>query len=317
MSKDYKEILTPVGRLVQGDCFRARTHDAEGNPLVIKNGPNAGQPRVEYFMGIAIPKTDPGWPVVWEAIKSEAIKGYPHLSAHIQPLASPADIGQLQFAFKITDGDSTLPNKKGTVPSSKPGFPGNWIMAFSNGFPPKVYTNGGAELITNPELVKCGYYVRIYGSVRSNGSAQQPGVYLNLSMVERVGYGEEIATGPDPFIFGGTPAELPAGASTTPLAPKTPIAQPAPLAQPQPAAQPAPLAQPQPAAQPAPLAQPQPAAQQAQPAHSNVQPAPEFLNGPAPVEVKRLDANGSAFTEAQLTAAGYTPEMIETMPVAQ
>lgn len=321
------ELLTPVGRLVQGDCFEGQTTDAEGNPLVIKNGPNAGQPRVDYFMAIAIAKTDPGWPAIWEAIKAEAIKGFPHLTAHIQPLASPADIGQLQFAFKVTDGDSTLPNKKGVVPSSKPGFPGNWVIGFSGGFAPKVYTKGGAELITNPELVKRGYYVRIYGSVKGNGSAQQPGVYLNHSMVELVGYGEEIVTGPSgDAIFGATPAAaLPPGASATPLAPQTPIAQ-------QPAQAAAPVATPQPAAQP--VATPQPAAQPAQaatPAPSNVQPAPDFLNGPAaapaapaqpaaapaPVEVKRLDANGNAFTEAQLAGAGYTPEMIAAMPVAQ
>ena len=44
MAKDLVEILTPVGRIVQGSCFEAKTHDLQGNPLVVKTGPNAGQP---------------------------------------------------------------------------------------------------------------------------------------------------------------------------------------------------------------------------------------------------------------------------------
>ena len=55
-NQNLTQILTPVGRLVQGDCFEPQTTDAEGKPLLIKNGPNAGQPRVEYFMAIAVPK---------------------------------------------------------------------------------------------------------------------------------------------------------------------------------------------------------------------------------------------------------------------
>lgn len=307
MSNKATEILTPVGRLVMGDCFEGQTTDAEGNPLVIKNGPNAGQARVDYFMGIAIPKTDPAWPPIWEAIKQEAISGFPHLAAHIQAIATPADIGQLQFAFKVTDGDSTLPNKRGTAPNTRQGFAGNWVLGFSGGFAPKVYSKGGAELITNKEMVKRGYYIRIYGSVKGNGSAQQPGVFLNHSMVELVGYGEEIVTGPSgDAIFGQAPAALPAGASATPLAPQTPIAQ---------ATAAAPVAA-------APVAQP--AAQAAAPAPSTVQPAPDFLNGPAtpatpaaPVaEVKFLDANGAAWTEAQLLAAGYQPAQIQALPRA-
>ena len=120
-------------------------------------------------------------------------------------------------------------------------------------------------------------------------------------MVELVGSGEEIVTGPDGnAVFGGAPAGvLPAGASATPLAPATPMAAPAPQA-----------------AAPAPMAAPAPQAAAPTPAPSNVQPAPDFLNPQAaapavPTEVKYLDANGQGpFTEAQLLAAGYTAEML-------
>lgn len=311
-NQNLTQILTPVGRLVQGDCFEPQTTDAEGKPLLIKNGPNAGQPRVEYFMAIAVPKTDAGYNEVWAAIHGVARAAFPSLFDAAGNCINP------KFAFKVTDGDSQVPNTKGTKPCDREGFPGNWIMNFSGGFAPKCYTAGGAELITDPNMLKRGYFIRIYGSVKGNGSMQQPGIFLNHSMVELVGYGEEIHSGPDGgSVFGGAPAtNLPAGASATPLASSAPIAQaaPAPAAAPMPGAAPAPAA-----AAPAPQA----AAPAAAPAPSNVQPAPDFLNGPgataapapapAPVEVKYLDANGTAFTEAQLLAAGYQPAQIQAL----
>lgn len=291
MGTNATEILTPVGRLVQGDCFEPQTTDAEGKPLVIKNGPNAGKPRVDYFMAIAVPKTAAGYNELWAKVHLEARLAFPSLFDAQGACINP------KFAFKVTDGDSQVPNTKGTKPCDREGFPGHWVLNFSGGFAPKCYTAGGGELINDPNMIKRGYYVRIYGSVKGNGSQQQPGVFLNHSMVELVGYGEEIITGPDgSVVFGGAPTgALPAGASSTPVAPTTPMAAPAPQA--------AALA---PAAAPAPQAA-------AQPAPSSVQPAPDFLNPPAaaPVEVKYFDAtNAGPFTEAQLTQAGYTPEMI-------
>jgi hypothetical protein len=42
MSTQKIDILTPVGRLVAGDVFKANTVDPQGRPLTIKSGPNAG-----------------------------------------------------------------------------------------------------------------------------------------------------------------------------------------------------------------------------------------------------------------------------------
>ena len=314
MSTKATEVLTPVGRLVQGDCFEPQTTDAEGNPLVIKNGPNAGKPRVDYFMAIAIPKTDATYNQLWATIHGEARGAFPSLFDAQGNCINP------KFAFKVTDGDSPVPNSKGTKPCDREGFPGNWILNFSGGFAPKCYTAGGGELINDPNMIKRGYFIRIYGSVKGNGSQQQPGIFLNHSMVELVGYGEEIITGPSgDAVFGGTPAgALPAGASATPMAPATPMAAPAPA----PAnVQPAPAT---PMAAPANV-QPAPATPMAAPAPANVQPAPDFLNPQgaapaaapapvaAPVEGKYLDANGTAFTEAQLLAAGYQPAQIQAL----
>jgi len=49
-------ITSPVGRIVMGSLYDPSTTDAEGKPLVVKTGPNAGQPRVNYFFALAIPK---------------------------------------------------------------------------------------------------------------------------------------------------------------------------------------------------------------------------------------------------------------------
>ena len=224
------QILTPVGRLVQGDCFEGQTKDAEGNPLVIKNGPNAGQPRVDYFMAIAIPKTDPEYNDLWAIIHNEARTSFPSLFDASGNCISP------KFAFKVVDGDSQVPNTKGVKPCEREGFPGHWVLNFSGGYAPKCYIqeNGAYKQVTDPSMIKKGYYIRIAGTVKGNGSQQQPGIFLNHSMVELVGYGEEIVTGPNAdAVFGGAPAaQLPAGASATPLAPASAPATPTAIPQP-------------------------------------------------------------------------------------
>lgn len=289
------EILTPVARLVEGDAFTPNTTDAEGNPLKVKSGPNAGQDRVDYYMGVAVPKTDPAAQELINKIYAAARAGFPNLFDTAGNCIKPG------FAFKIIDGDSQIPNSRGTRPCDKEGFAGHWIFKFNSGFAPKVYTTGGASVIVNPEELKRGYYVRIYGSVVSNGSTQQPGVHLNLSMVERIAFGEVISSGPDgAAVFGGAPAptNLPAGATMTPPAPSATIAQPA--------------------AAPAPSA-PAPAAPVAPAPVAGVQPAPDFLNppaaAPAPV-VEQFSYQNAVYTRDQLAGWGWTAEQINNLPRA-
>ena len=269
MNENNELILTPVGRMVQGDPFVANTKDHEGRPLTDQQG----QPRVNYFFAIAIPKTDPGFAELWAKMQAIALAGFPNGESQL-----PA------FAWKVTDGDLPPHN-------TKEGFPGHYILKCSNGFEPKVYTAGGKDLITseNAGQLKRGYYVRAYISIKANGSSLKPGLYLNPSMVELVGYGPEIVSGPDgAAIFGGTPAALPAGASATPLAPTTVIASPAAMPGMNVIADPnAAIAQAQPAAMPGAVVQAQPIGLPAaggvvqQPAVGGVvTPAPDFLNVP-------------------------------------
>lgn len=186
------EILTGIGRIVAGDCLKPQDKDNEGRPLTIKSGPNAGQPRVQYYLGLAIPKTDPSWPAIQAAIITEAKHGFPQLFDTGGNCIAP------KFAFKFVDGDDTTPNTKGVSPSSREGYPGHFIINCSNGFAPKCYKRGplGLEAVTDPETIKRGYYARIYGTVKSNGSVQNPGVFINTSMILMERVGDEIFSGP-------------------------------------------------------------------------------------------------------------------------
>ena len=203
------ELLLPVGRMVGGSVYKPRTTDAEGNPLVIKNGPNAGQSRVDYYIGVAIAKTgETDWKTTpWGAVIFQAAQaGFPQ-GQHQQPV----------FAWKITDGDSMTPNTRGIKPAERTGYPGHWVVNMSSSFAPQLYNADGSQPLTGEGAIKCGYYVQIFGTVSGNGSQNQPGVFLNPNYVALSGYGEEIHNGPDPSAigFGGA---LPAGASSTPVA---------------------------------------------------------------------------------------------------
>jgi len=211
-------ITSPVGRIVMGSLYDPSTTDAEGKPLVVKTGPNAGQPRVNYFFALAIPKgVEPHWAhTPWgQQIWNVGNQAFPNAAQ------SPA------FAWKIEDGDSQIPNKKGRKPCENEGWRGHWILKFSGGFAPKVYQQEGAGYVQvmQKDFCKPGYFVEVAFSVDGNGSQSQPGVYLNHSMVCFRAYGQEITFGPDVASAGFGAAPLPAGASMTPPAGAIPMPQ--------------------------------------------------------------------------------------------
>ena len=270
-------ITSPVGRIVMGSLYDPSTTDAEGKPLVVKTGPNAGQPRVNYFFALAIPKgPEPHWAhTPWgQQIWNVGNQAFPNAAQ------SPA------FAWKIEDGDSQIPNKKGRKPCQNEGWPGHWILKFSGGFAPKVYQQEGAGYVQvmQKDFCKPGYFVEVAFSVEGNGSQSQPGVYLNHSMVCFRAYGPEISFGPDVASAGFGAAPLPAGASMTPLAGAIPMPQ-APAAAP---TMPLPPGLPQvPGVAPAPLPQggfaPMPSAPApGAPAPIPVTPNPGFVQVPPP-----------------------------------
>lgn len=286
-------LLTPVGRLVAGSLYEGQTKNQDGTPKVVKQGPNAGQPRTEFYFGLAIPKT-PGqhWAsstwgaIIWQVGNA----GFPNGQA-----------GAPTFAWKITDGDSQVPNKAGKKPCDMEGYPGHWVLNFSGGFAPGVYNKDGSVELKEPGLVKLGDYIQVSGNVDGNNSTQSPGIYLNHDMVAFAGVGERIASrgGPDATAVGFGQAALPPGAQPVPATPMQQAMAPVPAAIPP--AVPVPAAA---AAVPAPVpVVPQPAA------IVPVVPNPAFLGvpaAPAAAPVRQMTAKAQGATYEQLLAAGWT-----------
>lgn len=308
MTTHKTELQTPVGRLVQGSLYEPSTTDAENKPLVVKTGPNAGQPRVSFFFAVAIPKggeqhwSQTGW---GQKILAVGQSCFP------QAFQSPA------FAWKVTDGDSTIPDKKGRTPASREGFPGCWVLRFSGGFAPKVHqfiAAGNVPLMPEKDAVKLGDYVEVLGNVDGNDSANQPGLYLNHSLVCFRGYGPRITVGPDANSVGFGAAPLPPGASVTPIGQALPAGGfPPPLGAVAPAATFPPLA-PQ---APAPLTVVQPHPQFLQPPGAVAAPAapgfpaagfPPPLGAPvlAPASVRQMTALAQGHAYETLIGQGWT-----------
>lgn len=214
-------VTLPVGRAIRGSVHKGYDKDGTGKPLVVKHGPNAGKPRVEFFFTVAVPKT-PGhthWnQTEWgQQIWAVGQQAFPRV------YETPG------FAWKILDGDSNVPNKEGHRPCDMEGAPGNWLVRLSGGYAPRVYqrdANGKVQQVpSDVEVVKLGHFIQAHITVESNKSVQTPGLYLNHSMVLHVGYGPEITVGPDAnAVFGNAPTALPPGASTTPQLSAPPLA---------------------------------------------------------------------------------------------
>lgn len=211
VNTNREEILTPTGRLVQGSLYVPNTTDMEGRPLVFKSGDKQGQPRTDYYVAIAIPKKGEGhWAETEWGAKIWAVghRGFPNGQGN-----SPS------FAWKIIDGDSTTPNRKGTIPANCEGFPGNWILKFNGSEAPtllKLNSLNKTETFAEKDAIKPGDYIQIHGYVSDNQSQQQPGVFLNHRFVCFRGYGERIILGQDPDSVGFGGDALPAGASAVP-----------------------------------------------------------------------------------------------------
>lgn len=263
------QILTPVGRFIMGDAFTGNNKNMAGAPRVNKKG----EPATQWFMGIAIPKADPGWADMWAQIAAVAQRDFPG-----------GQFNNPSFSWKVSDGDTKYPDR--------PECAGHMVVRMSSGFAPRIF-NSENQQITDPTQIKRGDYIRAYISVVGNGDMNKPGVYVNHQMIQLCGYGEEIRGGPDATeVFGGSPVTtLPPGASATPVAPAagmpampgavpvgvTTVAQPvyAPMPNPMPAA-PAPTA---PGGMPGIPAAPAPASPIASPG-SAPPPHPTILQGP-------------------------------------
>ena len=218
------DFLTPVGRLVQGDCFEPQTKDQNGVPLTIKTGANAGQPTQKYFIAVAFKKTDAAFLALKAQFEQVARAAFPALFPNgvcVNP----------NFSWKIVDGDGL--DQNGKPNSSKDGFAGHWIVRFSSSYPPKCFAAGHYqphEQLTDPKSIPRGHYVRVAGNVSDNIPSNKPGLYVNLNMIEWASIGDVIVSGPDASqVFGATatPAAMPPPSAPQAVAP--PPAAPAPV----------------------------------------------------------------------------------------
>lgn len=126
--------------------------------------------------------------------------------------------GSPNFAWKMTDGDSPVPNKKGNKPCDQEGMPGHWIINISSCFPYSCFHAGKYqphEAIQNKNEIKCGDYVRVQVEIKGNESTDSPGVYINPMLLELSRAGTQIISQNAPDAndaFGTTQAVLPGNA---------------------------------------------------------------------------------------------------------
>lgn len=220
MSK-YKEIFTsPVGRLVQGDCYKMQETDSEGRPRVFKSGPKVGQPNPQIFIAVAFPKMVPH-PQTGAFVDNWEFNELYALMDKVARVEWPALFpggGACQardFAWKLLDGDGY--DTKGKANFEKEGFAGHWVLRFGSGYIPKALVETSPNVFETTDQIKRGFYVRVAGNITGNDSTQTPGLYLNLELIQYIGWGQEIVGGMDAVAaFGTKSAAIPQGMSAIP-----------------------------------------------------------------------------------------------------
>ena len=282
------DILTPVARLVSGHPMVLHPVTDKAN---VQKKMATGEPMNSLSIGLAIAKgNETHWnQTAWGAhIHNAAAAAWPN-----------GEYNAPTFAWKITDGDSQVPNKNGNKPCDQDGWAGHWILFMSTMFSIPCYHVGryqAHEVIQNKDELKTGDYVRAsFNAVGNNvkGPVESPGVYINPVMIELSRAGIQIVSknAPDATAaFGGSAPEIPANAQIDNS-----------VATPQPTPTPGAQVQPSPTVQPAhDLVQPQPTP------GANVAPPP-VVTTPPPVAEDSYIVDGKTFTKTQLLAMpGWT-----------
>lgn len=216
MSTPFKkdDVTFDEGRLVWGGPGKTTDKDSKGKALTTKDG----KPRIKCDFGVAMPKngTTNFWQTKWGAeIYTVALAAFPGLFDPVTRALLPGR----KFSFKVTDGDSDIPNENGNKPRDQEGYAGCWVVAFGSSFVPRcVRFESGAWKEIPAESIKTGDYVQVAGSIDSNGDAQKSGVYVNHGLVAHTGIGVEIVSrgSIDPVAAGLTTAfrgQLPTSAA--------------------------------------------------------------------------------------------------------
>lgn len=183
--------VTPVGRVISEAIFTPTEKGYQNKRL----------DKPLYYIQLAVPKTDPGLKQFFEDCKSAAAAGF----FNEEPQRP-------DFAWKYKDGD--LPENV-----DRDGWAGCYIFAFRSGFAPNAIVDQNNKQIIDSSRIIPGYQVQIAYSIRANGDAVKPGIYLNFNMVKLISVDAPIISGPSAEdIFGkSTPANpMQPGAVTTP-----------------------------------------------------------------------------------------------------
>ncbi len=220
------------GRLVMGHPMNF-TQDKQDNgmPKMQKDGVT---PSVSSFIALAIPKAgEQHWnQTAWGAqIWQEIVAAWPN-----------GEYQNPSFSFKIEDGDSQIPNKKGKKNADKTGHPGHWIVKMSTMIPYGCFHAGKylpTDAIQVANEIKTGDYARVNAQIKSNQSTQTAGMYINPNLFELSRAGELIVGegGADAAtVFGGAAYTPPAAPAVAPAAdflnpPGAPAAPAAPVAE--------------------------------------------------------------------------------------
>lgn len=182
-----------------------------------------GTPRMETFFSVAIPKT-PG--LDWK----QTPWGTEFVAAAVADFKNGEHLGPT-FHWKVTDGDSAIPNSTGKKPCEREGYPGHWVVNCSTGFAVPCFHAGKygvLDQIKDPKEVKCGDYCLVKCTHSGNGSTQSPGIYVNPVGLSLTRPGEAIQTGTfdAQTAFVGAPAAA-APLTAAPAAAAVPLAAPA------------------------------------------------------------------------------------------
>jgi len=298
------KYTSPIGRIVQGNGL-------VGNPQFVGDTQTpklgkAGTQLVNWYVTVAFDKANPKTGEMVAAIQTEAARLFPALfpygyqpaaRADVQPPINAGGCIRNDFAYKLIDGDGYDAN--GKAHSGKEGWKGCWIL--------KISTYAGAMRIVNglnnnapitevgneSGKIKTGDFVICCLDIGSNGwtgkADSKPGVFMNPDLLQLVGYGDAIVSGPNPdeMLKGAAAAAggyVPAGMSTTPPVAALPGASVPSL--------PAPLA-------PAGSAGALPSI-----------PAPAALVPAAPQYVISPEAAAAGHTKESLNAAGHTDDSL-------
>lgn len=292
-----QNITLPPGRFVQGNPYNLTPKtDRNNNPVLGKDGKQI----LSTYIAVAIPKAGEAW--WWHTEWGQKIFA-------VGAGEMPNNYQHPTFAWKVEDGDSVVPNKRGKLNKDREGFPGNWIVKAQSSMLPQFCTlldpskPGKPVALLQEGAIRAGSYVQLNIGVAGNKRTDSPGVYINPNIVCLVGYGAVIAFGIDPNDAGFGGAPLPAGASAVPVGAPTMPAIPA--AHQHPAPGPTPAA-PAPAPAPAPVPV-QPHTGITMPPPPNAAPAPPVAPATTPGSQWNRTATWPAgVDDAAMIKAGWT-----------